>query len=222
MLGDRAGKKLEKYVPDYVVFDLEATGVNTISDKIIEIGAIKVIGGEAVDEFSTLVDPQMDLLERITEITGIKNEDLSGAPVIEECLFLFDDFIGELPLVGHNINRFDMKMIYKEATRICSKTFTNDYIDTLPYARHLLPALQHHGLGAMCEYYGIDSAGAHRALNDAYMNYRVYERLKQEPPSGRESRICPLCGEILYKRSGKHGLFYSCSTYPTCKYIEKI
>lgn len=223
MFGEKAGKHLELAIDDYVVIDLEATGVDTLSDMITEIAALKVISGKVVGEYSTLVNPKMEIPERVVELTGIRNEDVLTAPVIEEVLPEFDDFIGSLPLVGHSIQRFDMKMLYRMSYEHFGKTIINDYIDTLPYARHVLGRVRQLSLSALCEHYEISNEGAHRALNDCYMNQKVYEKLKLEPPSGKESRICPECGELLRKKSGRHGrLFYACATYPVCKYIEKI
>lgn len=223
MFGEKAGRHLEIAADDYVVIDLEATGVDTLKDMITEIAAVRVIGGKIVDEFSTLINPKIEIPERIVELTGINNEAVLTAPVIEEALPDFNDFISSYPLVGHSITRFDMKMLYRHTYEHFGYTITNDYIDTLPYARHVLGRVKGLSLAALCEHYEIDNEGAHRALNDCRRNQAVYERLKSEPPSGRESRICPDCGEILRKKSGRHGrLFYACSTYPVCKYIEKI
>ena len=87
----------------YVSIDLETTGLNPKTDKIIEIGAVKVVGGEIKERFSTYVNPGRKLEQRITDLTGIRDEDLADAPTIAE---LFPDlqlFLGELPLLGHSV-----------------------------------------------------------------------------------------------------------------------
>lgn len=86
MLGLRKGDKLEKYVKDYVVFDLETTGVSPQSDKVIEISAVKVRDGKVVDEFSTLVNPMRSIPYGATKVNGITNEMVADKPVFEEVL----------------------------------------------------------------------------------------------------------------------------------------
>ena len=87
----------------YVSIDLETTGLNPKRDRIIEIGAIRVEQGQIVEEFSTFVDPGRKLEERITELTGIRDEDLADAPQLDEVFPQLLEFMGELPLLGHRI-----------------------------------------------------------------------------------------------------------------------
>ena len=106
-------------------------------------------------------------------------------------------------LAGHNINRFDMKFLYRDCERYFGQTLTNDYIDTLKLARLCLPELSHHRLGDLAQYYGISTAGAHRALNDCRMNQQIFEKLAKELDGtiGRNIEIknCPVCGQPLKK-----------------------
>lgn len=87
----------------YVSIDLETTGLNPKRDRIIEIGAIRVEQGQIAEEFSTFVDPGRKLEERITELTGIRDEDLADAPQLDEVFPKLLKFMGELPLLGHSI-----------------------------------------------------------------------------------------------------------------------
>ena len=87
----------------FVSIDLETTGLNPKRDRIIEIGAIRVEQGQIVEEFSTFVDPGRKLEERITELTGIRDEDLTDAPQLDEVFPKLLEFMGELPLLGHSI-----------------------------------------------------------------------------------------------------------------------
>lgn len=114
MLGLRTGEKLEKYVKDYVVFDLETTGVSPLTDAIIEISAVKVRDGQIVDEFSTLVNPKRRIPYGASRVNGITDEMVADMPVFEEVLKDFIDFIGDDILVGHNIHEFDMKFIHRD------------------------------------------------------------------------------------------------------------
>lgn len=96
----------------YVSIDLETTGLNPKRDRIIEIGAIRVEQGQIAEEFSTFVDPGRKLEERITELTGIRDEDLADAPQLDEVFPQLLEFMGELPLLGHSI-LFDYSFLKK-------------------------------------------------------------------------------------------------------------
>ena len=105
------------YTNDYVVIDLETTGLSPKYEKIIEIGAVRIRNGEVSDTFSTFVNPGKSLPPRITELTGINEAELVNAPYIEEILDEFLDFIGDDVLMGHNL-LFDYSFIKKFAFRI--------------------------------------------------------------------------------------------------------
>lgn len=111
MLSDKPGKKINKYVSDYVVFDLETTGISTAYDAVVEISAVRVKDGVAVEEFGTLVNPRRPMPFSASMVNGITDEMLKSAPVFEEVLAKFLEFAGDNVLVGHNIHTFDMKFI---------------------------------------------------------------------------------------------------------------
>ena len=184
MLGLRTGDKLDKYVSDYTVFDLETTGVSPQTDKVIEISAIKVRNGQAVGEFSSLVNPMRSIPYGATRVNGITDEMVADKPVFEKVLGDFLDFIEDDILVGHNIHDFDMKFIHRDCEAFFRMFLGNDYIDTLPLARKCLPQLGHHRLTDLALYYKISINGAHRALNDCRMNQLVFERLGAELKNG--------------------------------------
>ena len=219
------GRKLNKYVSDYVIFDLETTGVSPNTDEVIEISAVKVIDGNVAGEFSSLVNPGRQIPYTATNINHITDAMVKDAPVFSEVLKDFLTFAGDMVLVGHNIHAFDMKFIYRDAEKYYGKAIENDYIDTLSLARMCLRHLTHHRLVDLAEYYGISSVGAHRALNDCYMNQQVFEKLGEEleAASLKESgkRVCPECGSNMVKRNGRYGTFFGCSSYPVCKHTEK-
>lgn len=216
------GKKLNKYVSDYVIFDLETTGVSVTNDEVIEISAVKVANGIIVDEFTSLVNPRMPIPFYASEVNGITDDMVKDYPSFDVVLKYFLDFIGDNILVGHNIHRFDMKFIYRDSERYFGKTISNDYIDTLPLARVYLPDMDSHALVNLAYHYGIETDGAHRALNDCRMNQQVFETLGREMdhPSV-DVRICPYCGSFLKKRNGRYGEFWGCTSYPECKHTEK-
>lgn len=225
MLGDKRGRKLDKYVTDYVVFDLETTGTNAVNDAVIEISAVKVQAHRVVDEFSTLVNPEKPIPYYATQINHIDDSMVEDAPLFEQALTDFNAFIGSMPLVGHNIHTFDMKFIWRDAQEYWGKTICNDYIDTLPLARQCLPQLSNHKLSDLAVHYHISTDGAHRALSDCRMNQKVYEKLGEaldSPEVRKNLKICPRCGQFLRKRSGRYGEFWGCSGYPACRYTENV
>lgn len=223
MLGMKCGKKLEKYVADYVVLDLETTGVSVSYDQIVELSALKVQGGQVIGEFSTLVNPGRPIPLAASAVNGITDDMVADAPVLETVLQDFLEFVGDLLLVGHNIQSFDLRFLYREAERIWGQTVTNDYIDTLPLARYCLPGLSHHRLVDLAAYYHISTAGAHRALNDCYMNQRVFEALGKElEGAAAHVKRCPRCGQLMRKRNGRFGEFWGCGGYPACRYTENV
>lgn len=226
MLGSSRGRKIEQYVPDYVVFDLETTGVSPVYDEVIEISGVKVKGGKVQDEFSALVNPGCSIPWAASRVNGITDDMVKNEPFFTEVLAQFLDFAGDDILVGHNIHSFDMKFIYRDADRFYGKIPGNDYIDTLSVARSCLPQLSHHRLVDLASFYGISVKGAHRALNDCYMNQQVFERLGKEMKAagkgGINLRICPRCGQVMKVRNGRFGQFWGCSGYPGCRYTENV
>jgi len=221
MLSDRPGNKRTEYVADYVVFDLETTGTSCAYDAVIEISAVKVCGGAVVDEFTTLVDPERPIPYWASQVNGITDSMVRGAPLFEDALRDFLDFAGDMVLVGHNIHAFDMKFLVRDAQRFWGTGIGNDTLDTLSMSRRVLPDLKHHKLTDLAEYYGISSEGAHRALNDCRMNQQVFECMAHEvPKSAAELPVCPTCGRALKKRSGRFGSFWGCTGYPECRYTR--
>lgn len=170
---------------NYVVFDIETTGLNPKYEKIIEIGAAKVRDGEVSDTFSTFVNPGKSLPERIIELTGICDTDVINAPYIEDVLDTFINFAGDDILLGHNLI-FDYSFIKKAAVNQ-KKKFDRRGIDTLKIARHFLADLESRNLGFLCEHYQIQLQ-AHRALNDALAAHELYQRFVRDF-AGREAGL---------------------------------
>ena len=219
------GKRLSQYVGDYVVFDLETTCVRANLDEIIEISAIRVREHRPVEEYSTLVQPGMHIPAAATAVNHITDDMVKDAPKIADALKGFLEFAGNDILVGHNIQQFDLKFIYRDVMDISGKEVENDYIDTLYMARQYLPELSHYRLSDVSEYFGINTVGAHRALNDCAMNQKCYEELGKILQRRREEQpeiLCPKCGLEMVKRSGKYGEFYGCSDFPRCRGTRKI
>lgn len=224
MLSNQMGKKMNTYVPDYVVFDLETTGISPKKDEVVEISAIKVLGGEVAEEFTTLVNPGIHIPYYASEVNHITDKMVADAPPFDVALRDFLDFTGDMVLVGHNIHLFDMKFICRDTRRYFGQIIGNDYIDTLPVARMYLPKLEHYALLDLASYYGIQIKNAHRALGDCRMNQQVFEHLAEEmrnpSPEAKAVKKCPKCGSALKLRTGIYGEFWGCSSYPECRYTR--
>lgn len=226
MLSNKIGKKLNTYVPDYVVFDLETTGTSCVTDGVVEISAVRVVNGEIVDEFSELVNPEKPISYFASQVNGITDDMVADCPPFDEVLGRFIDFIEDSVLVGHNIHTFDMKFIQRDAMEYFGKIIGNNYIDTLQIARLYLPEMEHHKLTDLAEHYGIETDGAHRALNDCRINQKVVELLRKEMENPSEAakkvKKCPKCGSPLKMRKGKYGDFWGCTGYPGCRYTKNV
>lgn len=222
------GKRLNSYIEDYVVFDLETTGINQEKDAIIEISAVKVEKHKVVGEFSTLVNPGRHIPAGATAVNGITDDMVKDAPGIETAIKDFMEFIGNNVLVGHNIHTFDTNFIYDAALKFLGREVRNDYIDTLYLARRCLPELSHHKLTDVAAHFGLQTEGAHRALFDCMMNQGCYEEMgklleeKTRKGACEEEQECPVCGGVLVLRKGKFGMFYGCSGYPSCRFTRNV
>lgn len=147
---------------NYVVCDLETTGLNPMADKIIEIGMVRIRRGEIAGKYHTMVNPGMPLPLKIKRITGIDDGDLAGAPPINEIIGDVVDYIGNDAIVGHNI-RFDLDFL----AAANGLPLSNSHYDTVELARLLLPDASSYRLESLCVGLSIDTGGSHRALNDA-------------------------------------------------------
>jgi DNA polymerase-3 subunit epsilon len=150
----------------FVVTDTETTGTRAAEDRLIEIGAVKVRGGEVVGTFQSLIDPQRHVPRRITRITGLSTAAVFGEPTAAEVLPAFLDFLGDGVLVAHNLP-FDLRFLQAELERAGLAPVENEAVCTLRLARRLLPALPSRGLTALAAHFGIANSARHRALGDA-------------------------------------------------------
>ena len=151
---------------DYVVFDIETTGLNKDKDLIIEIGALKYKNNILVEQFNYLINPQIKLPEIITKITGIKDDDLIDKDTIDIVLPKFLNFIEDLPLIAHN-NEFDLGFIKKSIEELNLNKLSNKNVDTLALARIYLPQMYNYKLETLKKYFNINQV-SHRAIGDCY------------------------------------------------------
>lgn len=180
---------------DYVVIDLEMTGLNAKTDKILELAAIRVRNGKEENYFSTIVNPQVPIAEKITELTGITQEEADAGMALDETVEAFLEFLGEDVMVGQNVI-FDYSFLKQWAVNH-KKTLEKQAVDTLKLARTFLPAEQKKDLASLCEYFEIERIHAHRALDDARETAAIFEKLKEL--YGTQHAECFLPKPLLYK-----------------------
>jgi DNA polymerase-3 subunit epsilon len=170
------GKSELSFIDDYIVLDLETTGLDPTYDEIIEIAAIKYSNGEKISEFTTMVKPQNKINEYITKLTGITNEMVNNAPRIEKVLPDLMKFLGDSVIVAHNAN-FDINFLY-DNNKICfNESFTNNFIDTMRISRRLFKDIRHRLVDLVNEF-KISSNVQHRAMADCEVTQKVYEHMR--------------------------------------------
>lgn len=161
---------------EYIAIDLEMTGLKVKKDRILELGAVHMRAGHVHAQFSALVNPRCAVPQEITKLTGITQEMADSGETISAVLPRFLDFIGELPLLGHNLS-FDYLFLAQAAANE-RLPFSHTGIDTLKLARRFLPEEQKKSLPSLREYFSIDTGTVHRAAADALAAALVFECLQ--------------------------------------------
>ncbi len=156
------GRKLADPI---VVLDFETTGLNPRICRVIEIGAVRLVGGVVQDSLSLLVDPQEAIPKRVTDITHITDNMVAGQERAETAIPKLMDFIGDAALAAHNAS-FDAAVLQAELGRL-GRSFSGPVLDTLTMARKLYPEMKAHKLGTLCKHLGVSLKDAHRAVHDA-------------------------------------------------------
>ena len=152
-------------VESYVVFDFETTGMNPMVNRIIEIGAIKVIDNNIVDSFSQLINPMQYITTRISNVVNITNDMVEDCPTVEDVLPDFLEFIDDFPLIAHNA-RFDMGFLINNAHRLGYEV-NNVVLDTLLLSRKFNEDCIKH--------FNVKLEHAHRAYYDALATCSIYK-----------------------------------------------
>lgn len=174
----------------YIVLDLETTGTHPADDKITEIGAVKVYNNQVVGSYKQLVNPEVPITEKITEITGITDEMVQDQPTIHEVMKDFIAFWGDCTiLVGHNI-MFDYRFLKNNAYKV-GYGFSPRILDTLAIARKTLTSLKSKSLESLCVHYNLSRENAHRAYDDAYATYELLQHLKSDFESTESGLFVP-------------------------------
>lgn len=156
----------------YCVLDLETTGFSFRTEKITEVGIMKIKNGEVIDSFETFVNPEKPIPYRVVEVTNITDDMVKDAPKIEEVFPKILEFVGDSVLVAHNAD-FDIGFLKHNAAELGYK-LENTYIDTLRLAKDLFPDFKKYKLGLIAEKLGIKVEVAHRALDDVDTTVKVF------------------------------------------------
>lgn len=198
-------KKTLDMPKDYVVLDVETTGLDFNNDRIIELSAIKYKNDKEIEKFSQLINPQMKISKTITRITGITNEDLMNMPTINDVLPNFITFINDYTLVAHNAS-FDYKMISAECIRCNLNIISNRICDTLTLSKkyYTNSEVNNYKLETFKNYFQLDYQ-SHRALSDCYTCAYLYQqcskKYEQSMPdlNDEEIRALEIIKDILQK-----------------------
>ncbi len=172
------GHDQRKLTDEFIVFDLETTGLSAVTEKIIEIGAVRVRGLQVIERMDTFVNPGRHIPSRITELTSINDSMVADAPYEDEALDQFMKFCGDTPvLIAHNAS-FDTSFI-KTAVKRCGKKFDFSYLDTVAMSRAMLPHLGKFTLDYVAKNLGLGDFHHHRACDDAEVNAGIFIKLSE-------------------------------------------
>lgn len=168
---------------DIIVFDIETTGLSHVTERITEIGAVKLHDLKVVEEFNTFVNPEKHIPENITDLTGITDEMVADAPSETDAVRSFLDFCGDAPLIAHNAD-FDTSFI-RDACERHKINYRNPYIDSLKLCKAAIPNKKKYTLDAMADELGFGDFNHHRASDDAKMLAMIFVKLIDNSSKGR-------------------------------------
>ena len=187
----------------YCVLDLETTGLSFRTEKITEIGIMKMNAeGEVIDQFECFVNPEKPIPQRVVEVTNITDEMVKDAETIEQVLPKVLEFVGDSVIVAHNAD-FDVGFLKYNAKQL-GLEFDNTYLDTLRLAKDLFPDYKKYKLGIIAESLGIEVIVAHRALDDVDTTVKVFRKmldmLEEKGASKLEDIDKVAGGQVNYKK----------------------
>jgi DNA polymerase-3 subunit epsilon len=202
---------------EFVVFDLETTGLSAQTCRICELGAVRVRALELVDSFQSLVDPGVPLPQPVARLTGLQERDLRGAPPVGTVVARFLYFAGDAPLAAHNA-RFDQRFLERQLRRRESRRLAEPPLCTAALARRLLAGrLRRVSLSSLAQFFGVATTPCHRALPDAEATAQVLIRLiglAQELGARRVSELRTLATPRKRRVHDKRPLMRGAPTRP--------
>ncbi|MFA5840035.1 MAG: 3'-5' exonuclease [Candidatus Margulisiibacteriota bacterium] len=173
---------------EFVIVDIETTGLEPSLCEITEIGAMKVMGKEFKDVYSSLIKTKYPIPAEITRLTGIDDEMVKDSPDANSVLKKFVAFLGDAVLIAHNVD-FDIPFIKHHLKKNLSLEINNPALCTVKLSRKLLPQLPNHKLHTVAAHYGINVQNRHRAMGDVELTFQVWEhfiqRLKEQGISNK-------------------------------------
>ena len=168
---------------EFVIFDVETTGLSSVYDTIIEIGAVKMKNGEVLERFDKFINPHHPLSEQTINLTSITDEMVSAADDEDVVIKQFQDFYGDRPLCGHNV-QFDVGFVNAALRRAGLSEITQPVVDTLEVSRLLHPEQNRHTLDSLAKKYNVSLEHHHRANQDAeatgYLMYKLLDAFKKK------------------------------------------
>jgi CRISPR-associated protein Cas2 len=166
-----------RFPTDYIVVDVETTGLDADKDSIIEIAAIKIEGNAIIEKFSTLIRSNIPIPQKIIELTGITESMLLDNGVeLSPALSKFLEFVGPLPVVSHNAD-FDLGFLRNACSRCGLPLFSNRCIDTLSLSKRVVSGVKNYKLSTLAEHFGISQQRQHRGEDDCIATKQLYEKL---------------------------------------------
>lgn len=175
---DRNAPK-KRFPQEFIVLDLETTGLDPLTDSILEIGALKISGDQIVDSFQTFISIEETVPENIRKLTGITDEMTAQGISEGEGLYYLEKFCDGKPLVGYNID-FDISFLIAAGNLYDLSLNVENPIDVLKYARKQLRVIENHKLSTVASHFGIKCETTHRALKDCEVILSVLEKMKKK------------------------------------------
>ena len=179
----RIDKTNNESTDEYIVIDIETTGLSPVKDEIIEIAAVVVINGEVHDTFQTLIKSTQPVPPEIEKLTGITTDMLlQNGKLLKNAMPEFLSFIGNRRIVAHNVI-FDIKFLNAACDKCILPKIANQIIDTLKLSRNVLLGLQNYKLSSLLDHFGIISETEHRSLDDCLATHQLYLKLIEKQKS---------------------------------------
>ncbi|MCG6915003.1 3'-5' exoribonuclease, partial [bacterium BMS3Abin03] len=187
---------------EFSVIDVETTGLSARTNRIIEIGIVKVKNLKVTDRYETLINPGTYIPDYITQLTGITEEDVFDAPFFEDIAEEVKQFIGDSVLSGHNLP-FDHSFFSSEFLRCGLEPLYNEQVCTLKIARRIFPELKSKSLSSVTQFLNLRNPSSHRALADAEVTARIL--IKMIKKLKKESNIKTIDDLIGFQRKKTFG-----------------